>query len=346
MNRTSLFLIALSALLPACAALPLSPRPSPTPDAKALQGMIREAQGDSGAHDPTILKEGSIYYRFSTGHNIPISCSPDLVNWTHCGSVFLAKPGWLLKAVPGVADLWAPDVAFINGKYYLYYAASTFGSNLSAIGLVTSPTLDPKSPDYLWSDLGPVLQSTFKDNFNAIDPNIVVEAPGKLWLAYGSYWSGIKLRRLDPETGLLPAGDSEVFAIASRLQPPYAVEGAFILPHKGEYFLFVSFDQCCNGVNSTYKIMVGRSKVISGPYLDRDGKPLTAGGGSLVLDGDAHWRGPGHNSVLTDGDKLYLVYHAYDATAAGTPKLRVEEIVWDGQGWPQSPSYLLRSSAK
>ncbi len=344
MKQSVFVLLALAALLPACAALPAAPAVTPTPGRADLEAMVIEAQGDSGAHDPTIVKEGSRYYRFATGHNIPISCSPDLRSWTHCGVVFLAKPGWLLKAVPGVEDLWAPDVAFFNGKYYLYYAASTFGSNLSAIGLATNTTLDPKSPNYKWNDEGVVVQSTFKDNFNAIDPNIVLDSAGKPWLAYGSYWSGIKLRRLDAQTGKPPADDSEVFAIAMRLSPPDAIEGAFILPHQGEYFLFVSFDACCQGVNSTYNMRVGRSKEISGPYLDRDGKDMAAGGGTLLLDGSERWRGPGHNSILTDGGKQYLVYHAYDASAGGAPRLRVEELLWDGQGWPQSPSYLLRSA--
>ncbi len=317
------------------------PSHTPTPDAQAIQKRILEAAGDVPAHDPTILREGSTYYRFTTGVGIPISCSPDLVTWTHCSRVFLAKPGWLLTAVPGVGDLWAPDVIKMNGKYYLYYSASTFGSNLSVIALATNTTLDPNNPDYKWVDEGEVVKSSFKDNFNAIDPNIVLDAKQQPWLAYGSYWSGIKLRKLDPQTGKPPEGSDEVFSIASRPPDPHAIEAAFILPKDGEYFLFVSFDQCCQGVASTYNIRVGRSKEITGPYLDRDGKKMTEGGGSLVLDSKERWRGPGHSSVLVDEGKYYLVYHAYDAQKGGQPTLRVEEFIWDDQGWPVAPSQLV-----
>jgi len=339
----SLFLLFGALQLSACAGLSPAPAAAPTPNAQALRDKILELSGNTGAHDPTIVKEGSTYYRFVTGPNIPMACSPDLKEWTSCGHVFLAKPGWTIKAVPGVADLWAPDIQFFNGKFHLYYSASTFGSNLSAIGLVTTPTLDPKNPSTKWTDEGAVVSSTFKDTYNAIDPNLVIDHEGQPWLAFGSYWSGIKLIKIDAQTGKPAADDSKVYAIAQRHVPPYAIEGAFILPRGGEYFLFVSFDACCKGVDSDYKIMVGRSKSITGPYLDRDGKDMLSGGGSLVLDGDERWRGPGHNSILSDGGKTYLVYHSYDASAAGTPKLRVEELVWDAAGWPNSPSKLLRS---
>jgi arabinan endo-1,5-alpha-L-arabinosidase len=343
-NIFSLLLLLGAFQLSACAVQPpATPAATPTSETQALRDKILPEDGDIGAHDPTIIKEGSVYYRFITGPNIPMACSPDLRQWTSCGHVFLAKPGWTIKAVPGVAELWAPDIAFFNGKFHLYYSASTFGSNLSAIGLVTSPTLDPKNPSSVWTDEGVVVQSTFKDTFNAIDPNIVLDNAGQPWLAYGSYWSGIKLRKLDPQTGKPPAGDTQVTDIAQRQIAPYAIEGAFILPRNGEYFLFVSFDACCKGIDSDYKIMVGRSKTITGPYLDHSGKSMMSGGGSLVLDSEARWRGPGHNSILVDGAKTYLVYHAYDASAAGTPRLRVEELVWDADGWPISPTMQLKS---
>lgn len=339
----SLFLLLGTLQLTACAGLGFQPAASPTPDAQALRDKILPQNGNTGAHDPTIIKEGSTYYRFTTGLNIPMACSPDLKQWTSCGHVFLAKPGWTIKSVPGVGDLWAPDIAFFNGKFHLYYSISTFGSNLSAIGLVTTPTLEPKNPSTKWTDEGVVVQSTFTDNYNAIDPNIVIDNSGQPWLAYGSYWTGIKIRKIDLRTGKPPEGDSQVQTIAQRHTPPYAIEGAYILPRGGEYFLFVSFDACCKGVDSDYKIMIGRSKSITGPYLDRSGKDMLSGGGSLVLDSEQRWRGPGHNSILVDGEKTYLVYHSYDATVAGTPRLRVEELVWDAEGWPNSPSMLLRS---
>jgi len=120
-----------------------------------------------------------------------------------------------------------------------------------------------------------------------------------------------------------------------------AVEGAFISWRDGFYYLFMSHDFCCQGVNSTYNIRVGRAETISGPYLDLNTLPLMVGGGTLVYKGSDRWRGPGHNSIYIEGDTYYLVYHAYDANAGGTPSLRIEALIWDADGWPQSPSALL-----
>lgn len=334
--RNFQFLLAslMISLLAGCAWVQ-KPGQTPTPD---LKTKIQTVKGDITAHDPTLMKAGKMYYRFVTGVGIPIACSSDRVTWAACGRVFLAKPAWTIQEVPGVAELWAPDIAFFNGKYHLYYSASTFGSNLSVIGLATTPTLDQSSPDYAWQDEGLVVKSTFSDNFNAIDPNIVLDPQGQPWLAYGSFWSGIKLRRLDPQTGKPPQGDTEVIDLASRPEDPHAIEAAFILPRSGEFFLFVSFDQCCQGANSTYNIRVGRASAITGPYLDREGKKMLEGGGTLLLDGKTRWRGPGHNSILIDEGVTYLVYHAYDAEHAGTPVLHIEELLWDKQGWPAAPS--------
>jgi arabinan endo-1,5-alpha-L-arabinosidase len=308
-----------------------------------LEKKILNLQGDIVAHDPTAIKAGNTYYLFTTGKGIPIHCSPDLINWKTCGQVFDQNPEWVVNTIPGVKDLWAPDVAFFSGKYHLYYAASTFGNKHSAIGLVTNKTLDMQSPDYQWVDEGLVLESVPSGDFNAIDPNITFDGNGQPWLAFGSFWSGIKLRWLDLATGKLSSQDTRQFDIASRPLVPDrgAIEGAFILHRGNYYYLFVSFDFCCRGKDSTYKIMVGRSNQITGPYGDREGKPMMQGGGTLVLQGSERWRGPGHNSIHTEGDTHWLVYHAYDADYGGNPRLRIEALVWDDQQWPQSPSEML-----
>ncbi|NOX96725.1 MAG: arabinan endo-1,5-alpha-L-arabinosidase, partial [Nitrospirae bacterium] len=250
-------------------------------------------------HDPSIIKQADTFYVFSTGHGIPIRRSTNLYDWENIGSVFKKMPDWMPKLVPGVKFPWAPDISFFNGRYHLYYSVSTFGSNKSAIGLATNKTLDPQDKDYKWVDQGPVLQSQpDSDDWNAIDPNVILDEKGQLWMSFGSFWGGIKLCRLNLETG--KRADEKLFSIASR-PVAKAIEAPFIIHMKGFYYLFVSFDFCCRGADSTYKIMVGRSKKITGPYYDRAGWPLMKGGGTLLLAGYGNYRGPGHNAILIDG---------------------------------------------
>lgn len=337
------------ALLSGCAA-PAAPTPlatsgpaaSPTPQSSAtpdpeLSAMILNLSGSiTNVHDPTMIKADGVYYLVSTGPGIPIRCSKDMRSWAVCGRVFDANPEWVTTAIVGVKDLWAPDIVFHNGTYSLFYAASTFGSNRSAIGLATNVTLDPNDPDYAWVDQGEVFSSQKTDPYNALDPNLVFDQSGQPWLVFGSFWSGIKMVQVDPVT-FKPAAGAELIGLAAKPGSD-AIEGAYITWRDGFYYLFVSHDFCCRGVNSTYNIRVGRSKEITGPYLDRDEQPLTRGGGTVVYRGSERWRGPGHNSIFIEGDTYYLVYHAYDGSAAGVPTLRVEALKWDSAGWPHSPS--------
>jgi arabinan endo-1,5-alpha-L-arabinosidase len=318
-----------------------APQPTATPD-KELSAMIIDPTGlVTNVHDPTMIKAGGMYYLFSTGPGILIRCSKDMKVWDSCGQVFGfgVNPDWLVKAIVGVKDLWAPDIVFRDGKFYLYYAASTFGSNRSAIGLATNTTLDPKSPNYVWVDQGEAISSQKSDNYNAIDPNLAFDKEGQPWLAFGSFWSGIKMAKVDPVT-FKPAAGEKLISLAAKPGTD-AIEGAFITRRGDFYYLFVSHDFCCKGVMSSYNIRVGRAKDITGPYLDRDSKPLAEGGGTLVYKGSNRWRGPGHNSIYIDGETYYMVYHSYDANAGGVPTLRIEALKWDPDGWPQSPAALM-----
>jgi arabinan endo-1,5-alpha-L-arabinosidase len=262
-------------------------------------GLALAQQGDvRRVHDPCIIAAGGSYYVFCTGGGIPIRRSKDLIHWERIGSVFQDIPGWNKDEVPGVRGLWAPDISFFNGQYHLYYAVSTFGSNRSCIGLATNATLDPNSPNYKWVDQGKVIGSTRTDNWNAIDPNIVFDEQRQPWMAFGSFWSGIKLVRIDRLSGK-PQGISAFHDLAARSRPG-AIEAPFMIRREGFYYLFVSFDFCARGVDSTYKIMVGRSEKIIGPFLDKDGKSMLYGGGTLVLASQGHVRGPGHNAALEE----------------------------------------------
>lgn len=317
----------------------------------AAEPELLQLSGDTRVHDPVIIKEGDTYYIFATGGRrgrglVPIHASKNLRDWKIIGYVFEELPEWAPKEIPGTRGIWAPDISFFNGKYHLYYSVSTFGKNSSAIGLALNETLDPNSPKYKWVDQGMVVRSTEgEDDWNAIDGNIIVEDDGKVWLNWGSFWSGIKMKRIDPETGKLSTEDTTLYSLASRPRsgphqtPPVtgAIEAPFIINHDGWYYLFVSFDFCCRGAKSTYNVRVGRSRDVTGPYVDKDGTPLMEGGGTLVIEAtEGAWRGAGHEAVLQEGDQDYLVFHAYDA-ATGRSHLQISTIVWE-EGWPRVAS--------
>jgi arabinan endo-1,5-alpha-L-arabinosidase len=294
-------------------------------------------------HDPCIIKRGSTYHVFSTGqaHDptglLPWRTSTDLAHWKLQGKVFDAIPQWAQEAVPGTRGLWAPDIVYVNDEYRLYYSCSTFGSNRSVIGLVVNRTLDPQSSRFKWEDRGLVIASQRGDDFNAIDANYIVARDGAHWLSLGSFWSGIKLFPLDPASGKPRAGDKRKYSLASRPVPedaPGAIEAPFIIEREGYYYLFVSFDYCCRGVSSSYYIVAGRSRSILGPYLGRDGKSMLDGYGTLLLDGDRRFRGPGHQAVLRDAGRDYLVYHTYDAEHDGRSTMRISPLEWSADGWP------------
>jgi arabinan endo-1,5-alpha-L-arabinosidase len=289
-------------------------------------------------HDPCIIKCNEYYYIFSTGSRIDIRRSADMLNWKFIGSVFDSIPAWGIKEVPGVSNIWAPDIFYHDSTYYLYYALSTFGSNHSCIGLATNLTLDPGDPNYEWIDRGKVIQSGVGDNFNAIDPNVTMDKDNRIWLSFGSFWDGIKMVELDSNTWK-PEQSYKLYSIASRSGG--AIEAPYIVYKNGYYYLFVSFDYCCNGVNSTYNIRVGRSKEITGPYIDSSGIAMLKGGGTHLLSGDNRWKGPGHCAVLLQENNDWIIFHAYDAENHGVPTLRILPLDWDSavgmdsqNGWP------------
>lgn len=295
-------------------------------------------------HDPVIAQENDIFHLFCTGPGITTWSSIDMKNWTEEGAVFKETPQWVKASIPNFAGhMWAPDIIFQNNQYYLYYSVSSFGKNTSAIGVATNKTLDPMSPDYEWEDHGKVLQSVpERDNWNAIDPAIAYDDNKQAWMSFGSFWGGLKLVKMNDDL-LSIAQPEEWYSIAKRPRNhtidnteagSAAIEAPFIFKKNGYYYLFVSFDYCCKGAESTYKIMLGRSKSITGPYCDKTGKSLNAGGGSLVLQGDDDWYAVGHNAAYTFNGKDYLVCHGYDVHDNGRQKLIIKEIMWDNNEWP------------
>ena len=310
-------------------------------------------------HDPVAVRCGDTWYLFSTGFGVSILTSDDLKSWQPAGRVFDTPPQWALDTVPGYhGHTWAPDILYHDGLYYLYYSCSSFGKNTSAIGVATNRTLDPDSPDYRWEDRGCVVRSIAgRDNWNAIDPNVFIDRDGTGWMSFGSFWSGIKLVRLDA-TLTRVAEPQEWFPLCRRPEGTAedtsgtddaiqadprgkdfdpgngAVEAPFIVRHGDWYYLFVSYDLCCRGPKSTYKVVVGRSKDVTGPYVDAAGTPLMQGGGTVVAGGNARYPGVGHCAVVSTAEGEKMLLHAYDRETGYNAVLLVRPLAWDRDGWP------------
>jgi len=283
--------------------------------------------GSLGAHDPAAYVLGSTIYLAATG--LSAKTSTNLTTWNSAATP-LALPSWAATAT-GASNLWAPDISYFGGVYHLYYAASTFGSNKSCIGQATRAALDSGS----WADQGMVLCSNMgeTDNWNAIDPNVVIDDAGTPWLAFGSFWSGLKMVKLVASTGL--RADTMLYSIANGASSKGSLEGAWVFKRCGTYYLFSSWGACCSGAYD-YNIRVGRSTTVTGPYVDKAGTSLMSGGGTLLVQGDASWVAPGHNAVITYNNKTYNIYHALKGSSSGTATLRISEIAWDTNGWPVS----------
>jgi len=287
--------------------------------------------GQTFIHDPsTIVRDGARFYIFGTGIGIRTKSSPDLREWIPGNAVFDVPPAWTTNAVPGFNGyFWAPDIVRVNGKIFLYYSASTWGKKTSAIGLATNPTLDDTATNFLWRDTGEVIHSTGQSAFNTIDPSVMLDTDGKLWLAFGSYWQGIFLTELNPQTGLRYATNAPLYHLAWN----HSIEAVCLTHHAKYYYLFVNWGECCKGTNSTYEVRVGRAKKITGPYRDRDGHALTDGGGSPFLRSHGPYIGPGHIGILREGDTTWFSYHYYDAQTRGRSRLALGKIDWSS-GWP------------
>ncbi|MGA3220269.1 MAG: arabinan endo-1,5-alpha-L-arabinosidase [Acidimicrobiales bacterium] len=299
-------------------------------------------------HDPSMIREGNRWYMFSTGDpsggvndgDIQVRVSADLRTWRLAGTVFTRIPAWITNRIPATQNLWAPDISYFDGLYHLYYAASSFGSNDSVIALATNRTLDQSAPGYGWKDDGVVFSSTPADNYNAIDPALVSAPAGAKWLLFGSFWSGIKILALGPSTGLPLSAHPTIYPLSSAPAPD-PEEGAYMVHHDGFYYLFVSSGYCCRALGSTYEILVGRSPSITGPFLDPDGTAMTDGGGMELQGSTDGMIGPGGPSLTMDAGRYLMVYHYYDAWAAGQPWVQVRKLYWSPDGWPITGAALV-----
>jgi arabinan endo-1,5-alpha-L-arabinosidase len=289
---------------------------------------------DDPVHDPAIVKDPrtDTYYVFSTG----ILRNPD-----DPGGIFMRRsrgtlagpwesmdeipvPAWTRPYNPN--HLWAPDAVRRGDRFYLYYSASSFGQNTSAIGVASTRT--PGDVDS-WVDHGPVVTSQVGvDDFNAIDPYVFQDS-GKWWIAFGSFWSGLKIQRLASMTRTT----GPVLSLADRRVPPNAVESPAIFKRGPFYYLLMSWDFCCRGVDSTYKMVMGRSRSLTGPYVDRNGVSLLEGGGTIILDGDGNQFGTGAPDVIQESGLTYVIHHYYDGDANGVIRMQIRSMEWE-DGWP------------
>jgi len=303
----------------------------------SAQQSSNQLKGDIRVHDPVMIKEGDTYYIFHTGKGIPIKTSMDRINWTKAGSVFNPAdlPVWHKNDIPNQdGNLWAPDIHYRDGKFHLYYSVSAWMNFNSSIGYATNVTLNQNDPRYKWVDEGMVINyRNGGEGVNCIDPNVLVDDDGKVWLFYGSYKAGLRLVELDPKTGKLKNNPPDLTVITTSLG-----EGVFVIKGNGYYYIFASRGKCCAGLESTYQIVMGRSKNVKGPYLNKEGESWADNKYTLFLAGDYDEPGRGHNGFFTEHDTTFIVYHAYTRSANGAPLLNIKPVYMDEDGWPTMDS--------
>ncbi|MFD1266488.1 arabinan endo-1,5-alpha-L-arabinosidase [Paenibacillus motobuensis] len=301
----------------------------------------------NNAHDPGIIKTDEGYYVFSTDvkvggdprPGVMVRKSEDLIHWKWVGYALPGIPETAMNWT-GASSLWAPDVIKHGNEYRLYYSASTFGSRQSMIGMASASSIEGP-----WTDRGDVIRTESGDALNAIDPNIVTDAEGRMWMVYGSFFGGIHIIELDPDTGKpKEAGFGQLIAARDRLTEDGAVEGPYIVYNEKfkKYYLFVSYDS----LFEDYNVRVARSDSITGPYVDFNGRDMTDTEfepqfevGNKILGGykfgeEDGWIAPGHNSVLNDGGNYYIVHHARGEADKNWSYLHVRKILWTEDGWP------------
>lgn len=274
----------------------------------ALEGQIQ-------VHDPsTIVRCDGRFYTYGTGG----SCLVSDDGWT-----------WMRGTAPPRRGL-APDLIHLPDRYCLYVARNVGAQPKAEINLLWSKSLDPNSPDYKWEEGGVVAASDGVEDCNAIDPGVLRDPQdGRLWLVYGSYFGYIRLVELDPMTGQrLNPGDTPVNLAIN-------CEASVLIQHDGWYYLLATHGSCCRGADSGYNIRMGRSRKITGPYLDHTGLDMIKGGGTLFAGSTGRHIGPGHFGLLDlgDGVEKFSCHYEADLDRGGASVLDIRPLLWT-DGWP------------
>ncbi len=329
---------------------------------------IKSQSWPAGAHDPSsMIKEAGKYWSFMTGDGIASKYSTDMVSWTDGPSPFQNGnfPAWILNYAKNSTGqfegfFWAPDIIYMNNKYYLYYSCSVWGSMNSCIGCVTNKTLDPSSPDYAWVDMGDL--GLYSPDFrtggsgwdvNAIDPALMRGPDNKIWMVYGSFnKGGIMVTQVDTVSGK-PVGTKTSIANSWTGTGYGEGEGASMFYRNGLYYLVYNKGGCCNGIASSYYMVMGRSIKPTGPFYDKYSKPLkmigSASGGTVLFRHndtkglDDRYYGPGHFGLYRENGVDYVSFHYYspngyypsaEADYKGGPTLGLAFLKWGADGWP------------
>lgn len=300
-----------------------------------------------GVHDPTITEDDGTFYLVSTDtqepatQGVPIRSSRNLIDWRFEKAALEEGVPEEARQWSGAVGLWAPEMINYQREYRMYYSASTFGNTTSFIGLATAP--HPLGP---WTDQGEVVKTNpTLAAHNAIDANIVTDRDGEQWLAYGSFFGGIYIAAINKATGKLknPADFGKQIALRPQ-SVEGAIEGPFIYYNENTdyFYLFVSFDS----LNDTYNIRVGRSREVTGPYLDKNGRQLTDMTtapeligtkllGSYQYLNEAPLYGPGHNSIFKRSDGAeFCVHHIRRKPHSADFFVGIRQLYWLSDGWP------------
>jgi arabinan endo-1,5-alpha-L-arabinosidase len=297
------------------------------------------------AHDPSVVEFNGTYICFTTsGHEFcAMRTSKDLKSWKLWGQIQEA-PDWLKKQVTQHRSVWAPAALKVGKTLRVYYCASErFGDNSSVIGMAENSNFDPTKPLVGWVDKGKMLESkSGTSNFNAIDPDPFVDEDGRHWVTFGSYWSGLYMVEVDPKSGLTKNPSAAPIHIASNSgERGNPLEAPFLCYHKGYYYLFVVYGLAAQGIRSTYRMMVGRSKSMDEPFVGFDGKKMTEGGHTVLLKGSPPMFAPGGGNIFRDKDGSWkLAYHFYDGRRYwhrdmwGRPAMQIRDVLWGDDGWP------------
>jgi arabinan endo-1,5-alpha-L-arabinosidase len=340
---TSTLTIAMATLLQPTL-LSATPTPSEKDGWSVFPGDGASASQSGHVHDPTIVEIGSKRFCFSTSGDgfTVVRESTDWSHWKTLGPIFSVEPKWLSERYDH-KSIWAPDVLVLGKTVRVYYCKSNFGTNKSVIGLAENASFDPNRPLEGWVDKGLVYESKPGADKNAIDAETIIDEQGRHWMFFGSYWSGIHVVELDAQSGFLKNPSSPAITCVAKNtgERGNPLEGAAVLKRGDYYYLFVSYGLAAQGVRSTYRIMVGRSKSAQGPFVDAAGKSMAEGGFVNVMKTSPPMMSPGHCDVLTLKDgRTVMPYHFYDARQAwngdnwGLPTLQVRELLWTKDGWP------------